>query len=282
VTSAVAFQPFGYNFEIRSPMPRAKVKDAICARKKRWFDPKDGPRGWIVGPFICLWMSAFDRYGPMLFGRVSGDEFATRISGRAGSNLNGIAGLSLLLPLMFFATYMAVRENQWSTQQVVIVGIVGLLCLSAFWMSHKDRKHAEPLVRFLQQTITASGQSLRARTATAIIPPQVRMTVSGEEKQGAVTAEAIHDALLHAGVGDSVVLATGPETYMQTLLQDDGFVIEKREGDHLHHFKAVRQYGHFKGRDKFSFEETLAALIGYGSGSAVLDVVGWEPMELPQ
>lgn len=278
----MAFQPFGYRFEIESPVSPAKVKSDLRARKKAWFDPKDGARGWVAGPFICLWMSAFDRYGPMLFGRIRKDGFGTMVSGRAGSDLNGLALYILLVPLLAFLLWQMIRAGEASTNQIAIIGGLILLSPLMLWWGHRDRKHAEPLVRFIRNTITTSGQTLRTRTVAATISPQVRMTVSGENRSGTVTAQSIYDALTYAGVGDSVILATEPQAYIQTLLQEDGFNIERRAGDHLRHFRGVRRETAPERGHVFTFEEVLAALIAYASKAALPDVIAWEPMELPE
>lgn len=278
----MAFQPFGYRFEIRSPAPSSKVKATIRSRKKNWFDPKNGPRGWIVGPFICLWMSAFDRYGPMLVGRISSRELVgTRIAGRAGADLNGTALFLLLTPLMAWITWEMYRHGQGTTQAYVVIGLIfGLGLPLTLWIGSKDRKDAEPLVRFLRQTLTSQGEALRNRSAAVSMSGSFRMTVSGEERPGSIKAECIYDALIHAGVGDSVVLATSDEFYLQTLLKTDGFVLEKREGDRFHHYKAARRAEPSDKQAYFEFEDVLAALLAYGSGSQMPENITWEPMEL--
>ena len=54
----MTFQPFGYRFEITSELTPTEAKAAIRSKKTTVFDVKNGARGWIVGPFICLWFSA--------------------------------------------------------------------------------------------------------------------------------------------------------------------------------------------------------------------------------
>ena len=109
------------------------------------------------------------------------------------------------------------------------------------------------------------------------------MTVSGEEKPGPVSAESIHDALLNAGVEDWVILATAEEAYIQTLAKVDGFIVEKREGSHDLHFKAVR----YDNKDSdarflFSFEEVLAVLMAYAAELPSAQWIKWEKMEMPE
>src|SRR3546814_6101180 len=92
-------------------MSPSEVKIAIKSRKKGWFDAKNGARGWIVGPLICLWFSAFDQYGPMLFGVISSDAAGSRVRGRAGSDLNGVVMFSLLIPFMIFIVYKLISQG---------------------------------------------------------------------------------------------------------------------------------------------------------------------------
>lgn len=275
--NSMPFQPFGYRFEIRSQMPLTSAKQAIRSRKKKWLDPNNGARGWIAGPFICLWFSALDRYGPMLVGRIASNGFGTRISGRAGSDLNGIAISSLLLPVMALILYWMVVSGEASTKQIVIIGGVLLLSPLVFWFGHKDRRASEPLVRFLDDAITVSGQSLRSKWAGVTLAGPLSMTMSGDAFNRPVTPDAIHEALLGAGTDDFVILQFGPEDYFQALARDGRFTIEKREGDRLRHFQATRSNG--APRD-FSFEESLAAFMAYATKSDMPTVIRWQPMNV--
>ena len=282
----MSFQPFGYRFDVRSPSHPSEVKAAIGSRMSEWFDPKKGARGWIAGPFICLWFSAMDRYGPMLFGRISRDNLGTRISGRAGSDLNGLALFAVLVPLMALLLVQMVSVGDYTFNQVAIIGGIILLSPWVFWMSHKDRRDAEPLVRFLRDTVTVPGQSLRAKSATIAFSKALTLDVGGENLEGAVTPDAIHDALLNVGSGDLVILASDAETYIQTASRDCGYILEMREGDHQHHFKAERRGAvpaSVAGSSSvFTFEEVLAAFLAYGSEAAMPSFLIWEPMQLPQ
>ena len=94
------------------------------------FDTKNGARGWIAGPFICLWFSAFDRYGPMLFGLISANNLGTRVHGRAGSDLNGVLMFTLLIPLMAWLVFKVVSEGQASGGQLVVTALV------FWWAAH--------------------------------------------------------------------------------------------------------------------------------------------------
>lgn len=107
----MGFQPFGFTFEIFSSLPPERAKAALRSKKTSLFDAQNGARGWIAGPFICLWFSAFDRYGPMLFGLISAYNLGTRVRGRAGSDLNGVAMFTLSIPLVGWLIFKMVAEG---------------------------------------------------------------------------------------------------------------------------------------------------------------------------
>lgn len=154
----MVFQPFGYRFEVISHKDFAGVKRAIRAKKTGILDAKNGARGWIVGPFICLWWSAFDQYGPMLFGVISDETFGVRVHGRAGSDLNGVLMFTLLVPVMAWLVFMMISEGQATLGQLFVIGLVVLLGGPLIFCSaHRKRRDGEPLVRFLRMTLTSGA-----------------------------------------------------------------------------------------------------------------------------
>ncbi|MES2452756.1 MAG: hypothetical protein V4610_19560 [Pseudomonadota bacterium] len=283
----MSFQPFGYRFEVRSPHSPVEVTTAIRSRKKGWLDPKNGARGWIAGPFICLWFSVFDQNGPMLFGVVSNDGTGTRVHGRAGSDLNGVVMLSLLIPLIAFIAYEQIAEGSASLRQLLFVAVVFLFGGPLiYWFAHKDRKEAEPLVRFIRDAATSSGRTLRRNSAAMTISKGLAMSVGGERLMGVVRPSAIHDALIGVGVGSFVILESGSETYIQTASRKGGYAVEKREGDSRQHFRAVRRSNapNMTNRpdDIFEFEEVREIFMAYASETPAPRFVSWERMHLTE
>lgn len=280
------FQPFGYRFDIRSRQSPAEVKTVIRARKKRWLDPKNGPRGWIAGPLICLWFSAFDQSGPMLFGLISGDGAGTRVRGRAGSDLNGVAMFSLLMPLTAFLVYEMIADGSASLRQLLVIAALFLFGAPlVYWFAHKERGQAEPLVRFVCDAMTPSGRAQERKSAAVTISPRLTLSVGGDALTGPVDASTLHDALVGVGADSFVILGSGPETYIQTATHNGGYAVEKREGDSRHHFRAVR-----RGNDPevakrpdeaFEFEEVREIFMAYASGAPAPHFMRWERMQLP-
>ncbi|WP_311270124.1 hypothetical protein [Sphingobium sp. WCS2017Hpa-17] len=279
------FEPFGYRFEINSPMSPSEVKIAIKSRKKGWLDAKNGARGWVVGPLICLWFSAFDQNGPMLFGVISKDAAGTRVRGRAGSDLNGVAMFSLLIPFMIFLIYKLILEGAASFPQLLVIAVFFLLGGPLiYWLAHKDRREAEPLTRFLRDTLTVSGKTLRRKSAAAAISSELVMFIGGERFSGIVTPNAIHDALIAVGTGSFVILEAGPETYIQTASRDGAYIVEKRDGGSFEHFRALRRKDNLRlaerQKDLFDFEEVREVFMAYASEAPVPPIITWEKIHL--
>lgn len=181
----MGFQPFGYRFEVSSILTPADAKAAIRSKKTSIFDAKNGARGWIAGPFICLWFSAFDRYGPMLFGLISADNFGTRVHGRAGSDLNGVAMFTLMIPLMAWLVIKMISEGQASGRQLLVIALVFLVGGPLiYWWAHKERTDAEPLVRFLRNALTQSTAPSRSMIVTPKIPEGMRLILNGDYLEG--------------------------------------------------------------------------------------------------
>ena len=283
------FQPFGYRFEVRSPLPSARVKAAIRSRMKDWFDAVPGARGWIVGPFMCLWLRAFDRRGPMLLAKLGRGDFGTRVTGRAGSDLNGLAAYTLSLPMLAFSLYMLRATGEGSLQTVIIVSAILLLSPLVFWWSHKDRRQADPLVRFIEDAIAradAPGTDEAVTHAEAARPTEsiefagsrtLILTTSGADR-AAATREDIREALLACGHGDFVILSAAEEIYIQTAVADEGYVLERRDGDARAHFHAVRSDD--PSATTFAFDEVEEAFLAWAEETPAPDWLVWEPVRL--
>lgn len=273
-------------FEIQSPVSRDALKSKIRARKKGWFHPKTGARGWIVGPFICLWFSAFDRYGPMLVGTLTNDGLACRIRGRAGSDLNGVVMFVAMLPFLIWLAYMSASQGDPATGRLaLIVVIFVLLSPLILWLAHSDRKDAEPLVRFLREVAGERTATQRTRPTQIPLPDSLALYISGELAPAPLNTDAIYDALLETGTDEFIVLERSAERYLQTASRGGKFTIEMRDGDYLHHYQARRtgrtQTKRRKLNFDFSFEETLDVVLAYAIGNELPKLIAWEKMDMP-
>ena len=280
----MGFQPFGFGFEISSSLPPAKAKAAIRSKKTSTFDAKNGARGWIAGPFICLWFSSFDRYGPMLFGLISADNFGTRVHGRAGSDLNGVLMFTLLIPLMAWLVFKMISEDQASGRQLVVIGLVFLVGGPLiYWSAHKKREDAEPLVRFLRKTLVQPEARSKPRARARSIQQCLGLVLNGTSIDGPVTAEVIQSAFMRVGNGDFLIVEAGPQDYLQTACNNDGYILEVRKGGPGEHYRAFRNEraisGRAKANDTFTYDEVLAAMERYAFGDALPSFLRFEPMK---
>lgn len=280
----MGFQPFGYRFEVISMLNPANTKKAIRAKKTGIFDAKNGARGWVAGPFICLWFSAFDRYGPMLFALISSDNLGARVHGRAGSDLNGIFMFTLLIPVMSWLVFMMISEGQASTEQLLWIGVIFLLGGPLlYWSAHKERKDAEPLVRFLRKTLSPAAVLSKSAISATAKRGNARLIINGDHLKVQVTSEAIENALMRVGNGDFLIIETNTQNYIQTACREGAYIIETRKGGPTEHYRAVRveRPTGLTGTagDHFTFEEIQEALIAYVYGVDMPGFIGWQPMD---
>jgi hypothetical protein len=280
----VGFQPFGYPFEISSSLTPVAAKAAIRSKKTGILDPNNGARGWIAGPFICLWFSAFDRYGPMLFGLISVDNFGTRVHGRAGSDLNGVLMFTLLIPLMAWLVFKMVSEGQASGRQLLVIALVFLVGGPLmYWWAHKERKDAEPLVRFLRKALAEPDARSKSLVTSRKIREGLRLILNGNCLEGPVTEEVIQSAFMRVGNGDFLIVESGPQEYLQTASHDGGYILEVRKDGPGEHYQAIRNGKAVAepatADDTFTFEEISAAITAYVAGSSMPSFLRWQPLD---
>lgn len=239
----MAFQPFGYAFEIHSPQSPEALKSAIREKKIAWFEPKNGPRGWIAGHFMCLWNSAFDRYGPMVMARIERDGAGSRIRGRAGSNLNGLLALALFAPLMVFLLVMLAQEGVTSTSFYLLVAFFGLGIPATFWLANSDKREADPLVRFIRRTVEPRTAKFVAQAVPEESVALAARLIDEDGNSLSATREGVRTAIEGLGVNSFVIVEREPERYMQVLSRKGDYLLEKREGGADQHFQLILSKG---------------------------------------
>ncbi|MBS7670428.1 hypothetical protein [Croceicoccus gelatinilyticus] len=165
------------------------------------------------------------------------------------------------------------------TGKTILFALAALLGGPALLFLTRSPWHeGEPLVRFLRQTVTASGASLRKISAKTAIPKSHTVTVNGVGLRRGVTMEAVYDALVNLGDWSSVILGLNGETYVRTASLEGGYVIEKREGGPNKHVRAFRLGSGPRWDDRtiFDFEETLAVFSSYASKSSMPPFLEWK------
>lgn len=149
----MAFRPFGFAFELRTPLGLAESKRRIREGKQPWHDPPDGPRGFILGRFIWLWNSMVDSQGPMLIGWIHHDGIGCRITGRSGSDINGMLYLSLvgvLLPVIAAGLF---HDGRLDLSAAIMLTLCAVALILLLWSASRERRAGLELVDFIATTL---------------------------------------------------------------------------------------------------------------------------------
>ena len=94
----------------------------------------------------------------MILGRIAAQGSGTRISGRAGLDLNGAIAALLVSIAAITVTWGFESSGQTSLNGALIFGgILAALVGLGFWTRSFFHRDAEPLVRFLRNTVTPRG-----------------------------------------------------------------------------------------------------------------------------
>ena len=115
--------------------------------------------------------------------------------------------------------------------------------------------------------------------------------------EGEVTGAAALEAALRSLNTSSntfAILSNGDERFLQTAREEDGFIVEKRDGSFRTHFCAARPGSVRKlekqsfllpradlGQDRFTLDEVTDLFVSYWRGTPAKVEVDWSPMEMP-
>ncbi|WP_291839380.1 hypothetical protein [Brevundimonas sp.] len=272
----MALQPFGYPFEILSPLSPDEAKARIRRRAKGWFEQKNGARGWILGSLVCLWWTGITR-GPMLIGWISSDPSGARITGRAGSDLNGVIGVTLIGVAFLFVPLVALLTGRDATEALRSIPFMAAifipLWLLGVWLRNAMHVEADPLVRFVRN---ATAPSRRTPSATAPLRT-LTLIVNETTRTGVISAAELQEALSETGPNDILILEAAPEDYIQTRWTDGGFTLERRDGGADRHFRAETEGG----QTVLEFEDILGAFTAWAEGTRLPAVLKWKALRLP-
>lgn len=154
----MAFRPFGFTFELRTPLDLIECKRRIRQCKQVWYDPDNGPRGFILGRFIWLWNSAYQSDGPMLIGWIRDDRTGCRISGRSGSDINGMLYLSFFAAFLPVIAYGLFRQGQMNPAGALVLGLCAICLFLLLLSASRDRDAGLPLVHFVELAVGSDAR----------------------------------------------------------------------------------------------------------------------------
>ena len=152
------FRPFGFSFELRTPLDLTEVRRRVRDCKRSIVDPSDGPRGLVLGRLVWLWNSAWYSQGPMLVGWMSHEGRGCRISGRAGSDINGMLGMTAVALFMPVVAFLDYRDGGASPSLYVVVALTVLAAIILLLVGSNDRREGLSLVTFLETAIVTDGR----------------------------------------------------------------------------------------------------------------------------
>lgn len=154
----MAFLPLGFAFELKTPLGIAESKSRIRECKQPWYDPHDGPRGFVLGRFICLWNSMVDRQGPMLVGWIHDDGTGCRIAGRSGSDINGMLYLCLVGALFPVIAVGLFREGKMGFSGAILLALSAAALILLLWSASRERRAGLVLADFLELTLGSNAR----------------------------------------------------------------------------------------------------------------------------
>ena len=262
-------------------MSPSAVKAAIRSKKKGWFEAKDGPRGWIAGPYLCIWNSALQQLGPMVLARVSYRDGTTFIRGRAGSDLNGTLALiawSVLVAMMVIGAFL---QGQALDQFAFVVLLYVISAPLILWMANSDKREADPLVRFLRRSVGSPtpNSTQPEEDERSTIP--VTLNIDGEVISQSPTPEALRSAIQELSVDGFIILERTPQSFMQVLSRKEDFQLEKREGSASRHFQVHLPKGRSADDPAYdrSEREVIAVMTCYLLGESPSGLLSWKQIE---
>lgn len=196
-----------------------------------WFDPKQGPRGFVLGRLVCIWSGLSLYHTFELVALIRRDGWGARISGITTLMQ---AALALLLVPAVAAIWAAVGMV---TGELYAMGAVPILLVSilalvlAAWLLRRNNNEHNEIVGLLRmefepQEITEPVTFARP----AGEPERMAMDVSGTRTIENVRIEEMTAALdaMHEGYESHVILGRSETEYMQTAASAFGYSVEWR------------------------------------------------------
>lgn len=270
VTHRRSFWPLGYPFEVRSSLSADDAKAALRKQKMGWFEIKTGPRGWILGPFLCLELSAMGQRGPVVLARFADDGFGSRLHGRAGPDLGSLSLMGLITAIIAFSIYGFISQIKILAPMSVLGSFALFVAVGLLWLRRVSPENADPLVRFVRRALeTPTAHSTQAVPSRFDRTPvrSAKLNIDGHEKGAPPSEHDVAQAIFAMEPGGFLIIDLGSKTFMQTALEYDRFILEKCEGSDRTFYRA---------RGDFESDDTIDAMTAYLRASAPSKQIIWE------
>jgi hypothetical protein len=261
------FGPFGYSFEVRSSLTPDEAKAELRKQKQGWFDPKTGPRGWILGSVLCLQLSAIAQNGPVVLALISDDGFGSRIHGRVGPDL---AMPVLIAAALALPAYAAIFRTEDRPAMLMFAAAFFLFVGGVLWMRSRFREDAEPLVRFIRRVLeTPTARSVQTVEMELDHTPiqSATLIVDGDDIGIPPSEHDVAQAILAMEPDGFLIIDFGSNTFMQTVLEYDRFILEKCEGSDNQLYRA---------NGDFQSNDIIAVMTAYLRGAQPSKRIVWD------
>lgn len=252
-----------------------EARAAIRAGLSKWLAEKDGPRGWVAGPFMCLWRTALLNDNTV-YALILRRGWQARI---VGVTLDDIAlALALLLPVGLLGWLIPwTIAGQLFALGTVLLGIlaVGAIALVIHWPRGTREDRTIVFLRRAAGGLTMEPGSEEPLPDYSRTPRQAKLTIGSNGPVEGPTAANIRSAFseMDAGVAEYLILESGAEHFVQCRPEDHGYVVEWRDGGAERHFVARRPN---ELAEPLSSSDALRLILDYLHESEWPDTVSWE------
>lgn len=279
----VTFQPFGYHFELHSPMTPTAAKTAIRAKLSHWFTVTDSPHGFIIGPVIYLRFSAYDLYGPMVLALLKRDGLRSRMTGRAGADLSATLVLLVLIPsymgLLVFSVAQFFLEDFDGGHAFLLIFWLGVIL--SVWFGRDDRHGSDLLLKFLRCTVVGPEAPPVRKSPAIEVASGATLELNDEGGEPLIYEHDLVEKLSGLASGEFATLAFEPERFTQVMVGYNHFIIEKREGSADKHYAAELEKGiEGNGQADPALHRLIAYMVDYAHNRPPANELDWKRLEL--
>ncbi|MFB0612173.1 hypothetical protein [Aurantiacibacter poecillastricola] len=263
-------------FRIQSRLPPEQVRGLVKGAFVDWFEIREAPRGWIIGPLMCVWRTAFTNDNTV-YALILRAGWRTRV---VGFSLSDVARpfFALCLLAILWGIW-----NQYAAGEMLLRGailfsvIIGaLFTLLARWpMAKREPPSVRFLRRLIEQDRAVSEEVEEVPLPTFECNPRaLDLILSGMPTGRVESAADVISAFrkVEDASEEFIILAASDEQFIQSAPMGDGFIVEWRDGSEDRHFTARLAADR---EEELCAREALALLLTFAHDAAWPDSVIW-------
>ncbi|MXO51683.1 hypothetical protein GRI42_10250 [Erythrobacter gaetbuli] len=254
----------------------AETRRRIRGMLRPWFDMTTGPRGFVVGRFVCIWSGMGAHNQPECVALIRRNGWTSRIQGMTFSLATSLA--LLLLPALgtLWAASGLMNGSLYPMGAIPILALSLAALVGGAWLTLRSDPNRNLVVKALRREFEPRSQP---KTLCLKVPAEggvpVSMDVSGSRHSGPIVPADLLPVLdaLEDGTETHVILSRSETEFMQCAPSIYGFTIELRAAGDDWPKLASRAAG---GQDAtFQLEEVKQVLSAYVLGAERFDGIDW-------